>query len=217
MPLPRLFVSHDADYGWLICLEYGLVDDGQPVERWRIVTPWFGYCVDPDGRTLGFKVPTIADVDLDAPEAAELWAGPRFDAPVLGLTDASAAEIVLAALTHFGGRNSLNRQLFDIAVAEHGEGAIPAWRACLESGDPMAHFGLGCALHDHGDTHGAYRHLRHYAHLAPAHPWNWCWYGQAAEALGERTEARDAYLKAIELDDEDEPETDAAERLATLG
>jgi hypothetical protein len=41
--------------------------------------------------------------------------------------------------------------------------------------------------------------------------WNWCWYGRAAEAIGELAEARDAYREALRLEELDETETDAAE------
>ena len=64
----------------------------------------------------------------------------------------------------------------------------------------MAHFALGYTLYDLGRFHEAYRHLRYYAELAPAGSWNWCWYGKAAQAIGEIDEARAAYRRAIELE-----------------
>ena len=66
-----------------------------------------------------------------------------------------------------------------------------------------------------GRHHEAYRHLRYYAELAPAGAWNWCWYGKAAQAIGEIDEARRAYRRAIELEPSDQ-ETDAPELLADL-
>ena len=49
---PRLFVSHDKDFHWLIALEYGRVDDGQPAERWRGISEDFGYLYDGDAESL---------------------------------------------------------------------------------------------------------------------------------------------------------------------
>jgi predicted TPR repeat methyltransferase len=80
----------------------------------------------------------------------------------------------------------------------------------------MAHFGLGCALFNVGEVGEAYRHLRHYTEIAPHGSCNWCWYGRAAEAMGEVTEARRAYRCAIELTDDGDQKTDAPERLAVL-
>ena len=80
----------------------------------------------------------------------------------------------------------------------------------------MAHFGLGYTLYDLGRPQEAYRHLRHYTEIAPCGSWNWCWLGKAAEALGETSEARTAYERALELEDEGGEETDAAELLGRL-
>lgn len=219
MTRPRLYLSHDADYDWLIALEFGVIDDGQPSENWRRVTDDFGFLHDGPGEAvLGFKVVDFAEFDLDADEAAEVWEGPRFDVPVLGLTDVTAGEVMAAARPFFDGRSSLNRLAFDAAVhsAADKQQALRHWQACLQAGDSMAHFGLGYTLYDLGRHREAYRHLRHYTELAPACTWAWCWYGYAAEAVGEPTEARRAYERAIELEQAGEDETDAAERLAAL-
>src|ERR1700735_542506 len=79
----------------------------------------------------------------------------------------------------------------------------------------MAHFGLGYTLYDLGRYRESYRHLRYYAGLGPAAPWNWCWLGKAAEAIGELGEARAAYLRAIELSAAPD-DTAAPELLASL-
>jgi ADP-ribosylglycohydrolase/serine/threonine protein phosphatase PrpC len=82
----------------------------------------------------------------------------------------------------------------------------------------MAHFALGYTLLELDRPQEAYGHLRHYTEIAPMGAWNWCWYGQAAEALGELAEARRAYGRAIELDDDGSAGAgvDAAGRLAAL-
>ena len=219
MPLPRLFVSFDADLDWLTCLEFGLVDDGQPSERWRVLAEWFGYYETADGRVAGFKIPAVSDIDLDDPDVAEMWDGPRFDVPLLGLDDVPAAEIVIAALAHFDGVNSLNRQLFDAAAGQSGALAAVAWRQCLESGDAMAHFGLGCALLEDARPHRAYRHLRHYATTPTSRPptrGTGAGTGRRPKP-SVRSAGRARPTVALELDDEHEPETDAVERLDAPG
>src|SRR4051794_2595264 len=114
---PRLYLSHDSDLDWLIALEFGRVDDAQPPDRRRGITSRFGFLDDaPGGRAVGFKVVEFSRFDPDDPAAAAIWAQPRFDAPLLGLQNASAGEICLAARTHFDGGDSLNRLLFAAAT-----------------------------------------------------------------------------------------------------
>ncbi|MDP9384210.1 MAG: hypothetical protein M3P50_03065 [Actinomycetota bacterium] len=217
MSPPRLYLNHIAELDWLIALEFGRVDDGQPSEHWDGVTEDFGWLNDaPDGRVLGFKVLDFSEFDADDEDVEEIWDGPRFDVPVLGLTEVTAGEIVIAARAFFGGCSSINRAYFDEAVELQGEAAVDMWLGCLQAGDAMAHFGLGYTLFELGRFHDAYRHLRHYAEIAPAGPWNWCWFGKAAAAIGELDEARAAYRRAISLEQDGEDETDAAELLAAI-
>ena len=129
----------------------------------------------------------------------------------------AAGEIIIAARTYFGSLPSINRFWFNAAVNREGEQALPVWQACLESGDSMAHFALGYTLFELGRFHEAYGHLRYYTELAPAQPWDWCWFGKAAEALGETDEAWDAYVRAIELTAEGGDETEADKLLPRLG
>jgi len=214
---PRLYLSHDVDLDWLIALEFGRVDDGQPSECWEGVNSRFGYLRErPDGRIVGFKVVGFAEFDPERASVRRIWDEPRFDAPLLGLTAASAGEIVTAAGFHFDGRNSINRDLFHAAMAVKGEDALVRWRQCLEAGDAMAHFALGYTAYGLRRYPEAYRHLRHYVEIAPAGAWNWCWFGYAAEAMGELAEARHAYDRAVEIEMAGGEETDADERLARL-
>lgn len=216
-PCPRLYLSNSPELGWLSALEFGRVDDGQPDENWRAVNERFGYLHDgPGGRCVGFKVFGLDDFECDSAEVAAIWDPPHFDAPLLGLTDVPAAEIVIAARAFFEGRPSINRLHFNYACQARGEEALARWRMCLESGDSMAHFALGYTLYDLDRHLEAYRHLRHYVEIAPAHSWNWCWYGKAAAAIREIEEARRAYERAIELTEAGEDETDAPELLAEL-
>ncbi len=216
MSLPKLYLNRIAEFDWLIALEFGRVDDGQASDHWRGVTESFGFLLDsPGGSEVGFKIVDFSDFDPEHPEVAVIWSEPHFDVPLLGLTGASAGEIVTAARPLLGEGSTVNRWYFDAAVKAEGEEALSLWLACLQAGDSMAHFALGYTLYELGRHHEAYRHLRHYTEIAPAAAWNWCWLGKAAEAIGELTEARVAYERAIELS-EDDDETDAPELLERL-
>ena len=80
----------------------------------------------------------------------------------------------------------------------------------------MAHFALGYTLYELDRFREAYRHLRYYTELAPAHPWNRCWFGKAAEAMGETEEARSGLPARDRTDRAGADETDADELLAEL-
>lgn len=217
MTRPRLYLNFITELDWLIALEFGRVDDAQPPENWRGVSDSFGFlCESPGGREVGFKIVEFSGFEPERPEVAEIWNGPRFDAPVLGLTNANAGEIVLATRALFGTRSSINRKFFDAATGTEGEEALTYWLACLQAGDAMAHFGLGYTLHELGRFQEAYRHLRHYTEIAPCGSWNWCWYGKAARDVGEKTEAMRAFATAIELEQEGDQETNARELLDEL-
>lgn len=213
----RLSINYDRGLDWLMAYEFGRVDDGQPAERWRGVSESFGFLHDaPGGRVIGFKVLDFSEFEPEDKDVQAIWEPPLFDAPTLGLTNATAGEVVLAAATHFAGRSSLGRELFSAASGLQGEEAADMWRRCLEAGDAMAHFGLGYTLLELDRPQEAYRHLRYYSEIAPNGPWTWCWYGRAAAAMGEVTEARRAWRRAIELTEAGGEETDAAELLWAL-
>lgn len=217
MANPKLYLNHIAESDWLIALEFGRVDDGQPPENWRGINESLGFLHDkPGGREIGFKILDFSSFDPNDPEVSAIWEEPRFDAPVLGLRSVSAGEIVLAIRPLFGSHDSINRQFFAAAVDATGEEALGLWLACLQAGDSMAHFGLGYSLYELRRYPEAYRHLRHYTEIAPAGSWNWCWLGKAAAAIGEVSEARTAFQRAIELTEVGGEETDAPELLAEL-
>ena len=222
--MPRLFLNHIAELDWLIALEFGRVDDGQPPENWVGVSPQFGYLHEqPGGRAVGFKILEFSQIDLEDEQLAAIWQPPLFDAPAAALTGACAGEIAAAARVMFAGESSPNRLYFNAATNPSLEAAgdspdrAQQWRWCLQAGDCMAHFGLGCELHDRGEYREAYRHLRYYTEIAPHSSWNWCWLGKAAAALGEHEEARAAFKRAIDLTAAGQAETDAPALLATLG
>jgi tetratricopeptide (TPR) repeat protein len=215
--LPRIYLSHMPELDWLSGVEFGRVDDGQPSECWVGLSENVGLLLDePGGVPVGFKVIDYSSFDEKTETADEVWNGARFHAPQVGLEDASIGEIVIAAKAFFAGEESVNRVFFGRGTSSEGEKALFHWRCCLEAGDSMAHFALGYTLYELGRYHEAYRHLRYYAHIAPAGSWNWCWLGKACEAIGEPGEARAAYERACELEVVGGEETDAAELLVQM-
>ena len=217
---PQLYLNYDPFHDFLIALEFGRIDEGQPEGSWEGHSEQLGFLHDgPDGRYLGFKLQEgIGDYDPDAEDNEVLWReGPRFDVPLLGLRDVTANEVIVGARAHFGGRQSHNRDLFKAALSEEdGRQALELWQRCLEAGDSMAHYALGYTAFELGRPAQAYRHLRHYAEISPLNPWAQAWYGRAAMALGEHNEAHDARERAIELEEVHGEETDAAEWLDRL-
>ncbi len=217
MTHPALYISRDPEYNWLSALEFGRVPDGQHPGCWRPVDEHFAYFVPRRKRhPRGFHVHHFDEFDPYAPEVEAIWDGPRFAAPLLGLDAATAGEVIVAARAHLGDEPTINRVYFGSATNTRGDEAIGFWRCCLEAGDGMAHFALGYTLLELGRHREAYAHLRHYAEIAPYGPWNWCWLGRAAAAIGERVEAERAYRRALELTARGGQATDAAERLAEL-
>jgi tetratricopeptide (TPR) repeat protein len=210
---PALYINRDLEYDWLIALEFGRVVDGQPEDHLRRVGEDFAYVLDvPGGEVLGFGVGDLTSFDVEA--EPELWKGPHFDAPLFGLRDVPAAAVVLAAQARLRHESTTNRAIFGLATHAQGEKALSLWIQCLEAGDSMAHYGLGYTLLELGRPREAYGHLRAYTELCPWNAWAWCWLGRAHEALGEPTDARAAYRRAVALDPE---ETDAPELLTALG
>jgi hypothetical protein len=213
-----IFINREPDLDWLIALEYGRVCDGHPPEQFRPVgaDQQFAWMLDRPGgrRKIGFCVGRLREFDADA--FGELWRGPRFDAPLFGLTCVTAGAIVLATQVSLLDEPTTNRCFFRSAVATDGDEAVVAWRQCLECGDFMAHYGLGYTLLGLGRPREAYGHLRFYTELAPSNAWAWCFLGQACEALGDVLEARGAYRRAVELEERGSDETDAPERLHHL-
>jgi len=214
----RLYLNRVEHNDSLYALEYGLIYDGHGSEDWHEVSADFAYLhAGPQGPILGFGVNGLVTFDTEAPAVAAIWDAPLFDCPALGLSRVPAGAIVIAARRHFGARVSINRVLFGDGMARRGEDALAYWYAALEAGDSMAHFAVGYTLFELGRHHEAYRHLRYYLEISPDHPWNWCWFGKAAQAIGELDEARLAYSRAIELTTHGGDETDAPELLRALG
>lgn len=217
MATPTLFLSADPGQDYLSAVEFGRVLEGQPPSCWRPLSAEFAYWRPPRARYhRGFHVKRFSEFDVDDPAVAAIWSGQRFNVPLLGVSAATAGEIIVAARAYLGDQPTLNRACFAVATHTSGEEAHDAWRCCLEAGDGMAHFALGYTLYELERFHEAYRHLRHYTELAPHAAWNWAWLAKAAAAIGETTEARRACARAIELTRAGDDETDAPELLAEL-
>jgi tetratricopeptide (TPR) repeat protein len=219
MERPTLYLSRDINEDWLSAYEFGVVDDGQPAENWLGLSEQVGFLMaSPFGPVIGFCVKEFSELDLDDEDHEAMWNGPRFDVPVLGLRDVCAADICLAAQAYLDDEPTVNRAFFHAAMdADNPEEALKLWRVCLECGDLMAHYALGYTLCDMGRHREAYNHLRAYTEIVPSNAWAWCWLGHACGGLGELGEARSAYRRAIELEEDGSEETDAAERLEELG
>ena len=131
----RLYLNNLPDYDWLIALEFGRIDDGQPSENWRAVSDTIGILLDaPGGREVGFKIVNFSTFDEDARDLDEVWSGPRFHVPQLGLTDATIGETVLAARALFGTEPTINRVYFSAGVNASGE----ASKSGVAPGDALA-------------------------------------------------------------------------------
>lgn len=218
-------LSLHPGYDLLTVIAFGAVWDGQPPEQTLTLAEdeRIGFLLDePDGDTvIGFSVDEPHDVDPFEIGAVELWDGPRFTVPVLGLADASVGEILLAVQGRFDRseptNDVVNSSAAIAAKEESGPAAAePYWRLCLEAGDMKGHFGLGYTLCDVGRPREGYDHLRVYTELTPHNAWAWCWLGRAAQDMGDPAEAAAAYRRAIELEEAGGFETDAAELLEAL-
>lgn len=216
---PPLFISRDADADWITAIEVGHIDDGVPAERWEPLNCWVAWLLDHDGRKIGVRLEDASEADLRDDVFADLWDldGPRFDAPTLGLTDVPIAAALTAALPIFGDQSSLNRFYFKLAIASDDDPteALTLWQLCLQTGDLMAHYGLGYTHFLLGHHRAAYTHLRFYSQLATNDAWTWCWLGRAALAVGEEAEGVAALSRAIAIERASggKVATDAAELL----
>ena len=206
-----LSLTVDRQNDCLYAIEFAKVIDAKHM----YLDDSFAYVLDePFGDMIGFVVDELDEYDPNQTEA--IWEGPEFVVPALPLPKSTAGELVAAALALYEGRSTANAETFHAAVSS-GEGHdIDAWIECLGAGELKAHFGLGYTYWEHGLFAMAYTHLRHYTTLVPRNSWAWCWLGKACLSLGQSSEAREAFERAIELEEAGSYETDARELLAEL-
>ena len=113
MESPSLFISRDPDHDLLSAIEFGRVCDGQPPDAGTRCDDGFAWFVPPRlRRPRGFMILGFNEFDPFDLDASEIWGGPRFSAPTLGLFDVPAGEIVIAAKAHLGDEPTINRAYF---------------------------------------------------------------------------------------------------------
>ena len=209
----------DPEWDLLTVIEFGSVWDHQPGELQLALEEdeRLGFLLrESTGPVIGFMVHEPHDLDPESLESSEVWDGPRFSLPQLGLHAVSVGETLLAVRARYGREEPTNDALyFHLAISTKeeeggGEAAAGYWLLALEAGDMKAHFGLGYTLFELGRIREAYDHLRIYTELTPFNSWAWCWLGKAAEGMDEPDEARRAYETAIGCERAGGFETDAA-------
>jgi tetratricopeptide (TPR) repeat protein len=210
-----LRLSIDVSHDWLVALEFGCVLDGQPEDHYIKLSDALSFIRrSPGGEVIGFSISGLSRLDTEHPV---LWEPPLLDLPELGLDAAPPGAVLAAARRAFPDLSTADVILFEAAVeAEGPEQAALAWRLCLGAGDMRAHFGLGYTLCDLGRHRDAYPHLRRYCELVPHNSWAWCWLGKACVGIGELSEARSAFGRAVGIEDEGGYATDARECLSEL-
>lgn len=216
-----VLVSNLPDLDRLTVLLPGRVSDGALEEDWVRVGEDFRYLLDPRSRQVyGFDLFNVSEFDFDDPQYEAIWRPPLFDAPILGLSGASAGLIAAAARLTYGDEDTPNRVLFHAALDAQERGgrqaALELWQACLATGDEMARFAVGYTLAGLGRFREAHDALRHYCRTDENNAWAWVWLGRACEGLEDWEGAEFAYREAIRLDAAGSFETDAEEWLAKL-
>jgi hypothetical protein len=220
-----LHLTVDPWWNSVTALAFGRTDDGLPPHQCPVLEEdeRIGFILDKPlaGPVIGFRVVEPYAVDVASLESDELWDGPRFEVPVLALTDATVGEILLAVRGRYPpGRPTPDAISFHGAIEASGEDDLASaerrFRLALQSGDMKALFGLGYTLVEAGRPAEAYDVLRRYTELTPYNAWAWCWFGRACADTGATTEARIAFERALACEEEGSFETDAAEYLAEL-
>jgi tetratricopeptide (TPR) repeat protein len=214
-------ISYDADLDFLWALKFGEAIDCQLADETEETADGFIlYRRGRRGPIIGFGVEDLSEFEVPEPGQPLVRGGGGFDAPVLGLRDATAEEVILSARATLAGESTPDVVFFDMAVeagdAGELEDAEEYWRCCLEAGDMKAHFGLGYTLCDLGCHREAYGHLLAYTRVVPRNAWAWSWLGQACEGIGEPEEAIRCYRRALRLERIGSYETDARGRLRAL-
>jgi tetratricopeptide (TPR) repeat protein len=219
---------------WWECatvLAFGRTDDGLPRAQFAVLDedPRIRFILDAPSRgpVIGFDAHAPHEIDVAALDSLQVWDGPRFHVPALGLTGASVGEVLLSIRARFAeGEPTADALHFHLAIgtaAEEGEAftdfasVLAQWRLAIEAGNMKALFGLGYTLVEAGRPREAYDSLRRYTELTPRNAWAWCWLGKACHAMGETAEARAALRRAIACERAGSCETDARTLLEQLG
>lgn len=212
--------SYCVERDLLVVCEYGAVPQPALDSHLVGVTCWLSFLLrKPRGTVIGFVLDGPSEIDVDD-HSPSLWAGPRFDVPVLGLAAASVAEIVLRARCTFDGASTADVVAADAARAHAAAGrhrdAERELRAALGGGDLRAHLMLAACLCHQGRYAEAYDHARIFTQLAPRDSWGFAWMGRAALELGEGREAEAALRRAVKLERRGSHHTPAGGLLRSL-
>lgn len=199
-----LRLSHDAERDTLLACAHGRVPHPCLEDHTAPVSEHLLFLLRrPGGSVIGFAVDGLSRLDVDAHEP-DLWDGPRFDVPTLGLRKAAMAEVLLRARTTFAGESTADvlamQASRDHAEEHEHELAERQIRLALGTGDLRAHLTLAGCLCAQGRYGEAYDHARIYAELAAADSWGFAWMGRAALELGDLDEARKALKRAVRLE-----------------
>ena len=219
MTRPRLYINHPAELDWLIALEFGRVDDGQPPDCWEGVSGGLRLAARRSRRarssasrssTSQPSMPATTSTPRSgtARVSTRRWSAWPTRRPARSRSPPRRCSTATAPSTATGSATPSRTQTLPTKRSSSGSCACkPAtrWRTSASA----------ACLYDLGRHHEAYRHLRHYTEIAPHCAWNWCWYGKAAEAIGETAEAKSAYREALRLEALDGSQTDARDRLAS--
>ncbi len=113
-------------------IEFGSVWDGQPSELQLALEEdeRLGFLLrESTGPVIGFRVHEPHDLDPETLEAWEVWDGPRFSLPQLGLHGVSIGEILLAVRARYGREEPTNDAFyFHLAISTKEEGGGPTGR-----------------------------------------------------------------------------------------
>jgi hypothetical protein len=139
----RPLLSHDVHYGFLRRLEAGRVDDGRPEQwrRWaRLPLFWTGL----EGRRFSHRRLlqwlTWTRSARSLRQAASMFRCSR---------RAGALRIASGEFSKMRTRSTATSSARDrVWTNDEYEQELFWWRCCLQSGDAMAHFGLGFTLSD---------------------------------------------------------------------
>ncbi len=222
-----LHLTVDPYWDSLTAIAFGRVDDGLPPAQCPVLEEdeRIGFLLDGPGvgPVIGFRVAEPHAVDVLALESEEVWSGPRFVVPALGLVGVSVGEILLAVQARYREDESTADALHFHAAIAAGDGdqsdvieAEGNFRLALEAGEMKALFGLGYTLVEAGRPREAYDALRRYTELTPSNAWAWFWLGRACVDMGAEGEARSALERALACEEEGSFDTDAREYLEEL-
>ncbi len=123
-----LHLTVDPYWDSLTAIAFGRVDDGLPPAQCPALEEEerIGFLLDgPNaGPVIGFRVAEPHAVDALALSSDEVWSGPRFEVPALGLVAVSVGEVLLAVQARYReGEPTADALYFHAAIAAGEETA----------------------------------------------------------------------------------------------